>query len=144
MKKRGILNAQLMCELTKLRHMDKMVICDAGFPIPRDAVTIDLSLVSGIPTVPDVVRAVLNEIIIEEYAIFDVMKEVNNEYYEFIKSTFKTSQNVFEVSAEDFFSLTKDAKFYVRTGDLAPCANIMLTSASGVDFICDPLNISCE
>ena len=34
MKKTGILNAELAYELTKLRHTDKMVICDAGYPIP--------------------------------------------------------------------------------------------------------------
>lgn len=143
MKKAGILNAQLMCELTGLRHMDKMVICDAGFPIPRDAVVVDLSLVAGVPTVPEVVKAVLNEIIVEEYAIFDMMKEVNQEYYTFVKSTFKESQKASEISMEEFLNLTEDARFYIRTGDLAPCANMMLTSASGVDFICEPLDISC-
>lgn len=70
MKKRGILNAQLMSELTKLRHTDKMVICDAGFPIPKDATVVDVSLIAGVPTLPQVLKAVLNEIIVEEYAIF--------------------------------------------------------------------------
>ena len=35
MKKNGLLNAELMGELTKLRHQDKFVICDIGFPIPK-------------------------------------------------------------------------------------------------------------
>ena len=34
MKKRGIFNAQLIEELTKMRHTDRIVICDAGFPVP--------------------------------------------------------------------------------------------------------------
>lgn len=140
-KKGGLLNAELVCELTKLRHMDKMVICDAGFPIPREAVVVDVSLVEGVPAMPQVLKAVLNECIFEEYIIFDMMKEVNMPYYQFIQDTFK-SQKSSEVSMEDFQKAAKDAKFYVRTGDLEPCANILLVSASGVPVMCDPLNIS--
>ena len=35
MKKEGVLNAALICELTKPRHRDQLVICCAGFPILR-------------------------------------------------------------------------------------------------------------
>lgn len=35
MKRSGILNEQLMKELTGLGHFDGFVICDMGFPIPR-------------------------------------------------------------------------------------------------------------
>ena len=144
MKKAGILNAQFMYELTKLRHMDKMVICDAGFPIPQCAVTVDVSLTVGIPTMPQVLKAVLNEIIVEEYVIFDMMKDVNTEYYDFVKTTFKEKQKNAEISMSDFQEKAKEAKFFVRTGDLAPCANIMLTSASGVPSMCEPLDIICQ
>ena len=144
MKKRGILNAQLMSELTKLRHTDKMVICDAGFPIPKDATVVDVSLIAGVPTLPQVLKAVLNEIIVEEYAIFDIMEEANKEYYDFVKETFKDKQKYSEVSMPEFQKMTADAKFYVRTGELAPCSNIMLVSASGVDIFCDPMDISFE
>ena len=135
MKKRGILNAQLMSELTKLRHTDKMVICDAGFPIPKDATVVDVSLIAGVPTLPQVLKAVLNEIIVEE---------ANKEYYDFVKETFKDKQKYSEVSMPEFQKMTADAKFYVRTGELAPCSNIMLVSASGVDIFCDPMDISFE
>lgn len=144
MKKAGVLNAQLMCELTKLRHTDKIVICDAGFPIPKEAIIVDVSLVEGIPTMPQVLKAVLNEIIVEEYVIFDMMKNVNKEYYDFIKSTFKGEQKKMEISMAAFQETAIDAKVFVRTGDLAPCANIMLTSASGVSAICEPMNITCR
>ena len=50
MKKTGIFNVQLMMELTKLRHMDQFVICDAGFPVPKDANVVDVSLIAGVPS----------------------------------------------------------------------------------------------
>lgn len=144
MKKNGILNAELMCELTKLRHTDRMVICDGGFPIPGDAVTIDLSLVKGIPTVPQVLKAVLNEIIVEEYMVFDILKEANPAYDALFRETFKETQKRSEVPMEQFAKLAKEAKFYVRTGDLEPCANIMLSSASGVESICSSMELDFE
>lgn len=142
MKKTGILNAELAYELTKLRHTDKMVICDAGYPIPKDATVIDLSLVAGVPTVPQVLKAVLNEIIVEEYVIFDNMKDVNQEYYKFITETFAGKQKGSELSVPEFDAIASKAKFYIRTGELAPCSNIILGSASGVAEMCDPLNVS--
>ncbi len=144
MKKRGILNAKLIEELTKLRHTDKMVICDAGFPIPENAAVADVSLVAGVPTVLQVLQAVLNEIIVEEYAVFDNMKDVNREYYDFIRSHFKEGHKSSEISMEEFRKMAADAKLYVRTGDLAPCANILLVSASGVGVLCDPLDVCFE
>ena len=78
----GILNAQLMGELTKIRHEDIIVICDIGFPIPKGSNVVDVSLVEGLPTFPQVLKAVLNEIIVESYTIFDIMKKYNQEYYE--------------------------------------------------------------
>lgn len=142
MKKSGVLNARLMSELTKLRHMDKIVICDAGFPIPRHAEVIDVSLVAGVPTVPQVLKAVLNEVIFEEYMIFDMMRDYNKEYYKEITSLL-AAQKSSEVSMSEFQDFAEDAKVFVRTGDLAPCSNILLISASGVPVMCDPLNVVC-
>ena len=65
MKKTGIFNAQLIYELTKMRHMDKIVICDAGFPVPEGRTLVDVSLVAGLPTVDQVFKAICNEILIE-------------------------------------------------------------------------------
>lgn len=131
MKKTGILNAHLICELTKLRHQDKFVICDAGFPIPKGEKVVDVSLVAGIPDFKQVLTAVLNELIIEEYTVFDFMKEYNKEYYDWITEIFK-NQVSNEVSMPEFIEQSKDAKLFIRTGELKPASNILLVSATGV------------
>ena len=140
MKKAGILNAQLICELTKIRHKDKLVICDAGFPIPKGATVVDVSLVAGIPSMLQVLKAVLNELIVEDYTVFDKMKEANREYYDFVTGIFKV-QPGFETDMDGFIEQAKEAKLYIRTGELKPCSNIMLTSATGVKSRCDAMDI---
>lgn len=132
MKKTGILNAQLVGELTKIRHLDRFVICDAGFPIPKESNIVDVSLVAGIPSMMQVLKAVLNEMIVEEYIVFDKMSSANPEYYSELK-TFFINQTSSEVSMPEFIELSKDAKLFIRTGELKPCSNIMLTSATGVN-----------
>lgn len=142
MKKGGILNADLMYELTKLRHRDKMVLCDVGFPIPKDAVVVDVSLVAGVPDMMTVLKAVLNEIIVEEYAISASMKERNPEYYENLKELFKTQQCK-ELEGPDFPDYTKDAKFFIRTSEFKPYSNILLVSASGVPSVSSQFDVTC-
>lgn len=131
MKKTGILNADLAGELTRLRHLDRFVICDAGFPIPKGSNVVDVSLIAGIPTMMQVLKAVLNELIVEEYIIFDRMESANPEYFNEIKGFF-VNQAHSEVTMPEFIQLAKDAKLFIRTGELKPCSNIMLTSATGV------------
>lgn len=130
MKKNGILNAQLICELTKLRHMDKMVICDAGYPIPKDGNIVDISLVEGIPSFEQTLRAVVNELVVEEYVAFSAMKEKNEDCYRLIVNLFKNQKSSF-VTMPEFQEIAKDAKLFIRTGELRPASNLLLVSASG-------------
>lgn len=143
MKKNGILNAELMGELTKLRHQDQFVICDIGFPIPKGAKVVDVSLVEGLPTFPQVLKAVLNEVIVEDYVVFDFMKEYNEEYYNFVKSNL-VNQTSSEVSMDEFVQRSSAAKLFIRTGEPKPASNILLTSATGVRFMSEKLDVKFE
>lgn len=143
MKKSGLLNAELMGELTKLRHQDKFVICDIGFPIPKGAKVVDVSLVEGLPTFQQVLKAVLNEVIVEDYMIFDFMKECNPEYYSFLKENL-VNQTSSEVSMPEFVRASEAAKLFIRTGEPRPASNILLTSATGVRFMNEKLNIDFD
>ena len=141
MKKNGILNPYLMQGLTSLGHLDSVLICDAGFPTPKGVNVIDISLVAGIPNFMQVLEAVLNEIIVEEYVVFDFMEKYNKKYYDEVKKIF-VKQKAVECSMDDFRVLAEKAKLVIRTGELLPASNIILVSASGVDFICKDLDIN--
>lgn len=54
---RGILNPAINSLLCRVRHTNLLVIADRGFPFFPAIETIDISLVDGIPTVLDVLRA---------------------------------------------------------------------------------------
>ena len=140
MKKTGILNASLIC---KLRHLDSLVICDAGFPVPAGANLVDVSLVAGIPSFPQVLKAVLNELIFEEYAVFDFMRDYNPDCYNLVH-TLLPNQKFAEVPMPEFQKLAAQAKLFILTGELRPASNILLVSASGVPEVCSPLDVHCE
>lgn len=141
MKKKGIINPAIMEGLTSLGHSDAVVICDAGYPIPADAKIADISLIKGIPGFFQTLEAVLNEIIVEEYFCFSLMKELNPEGYQRILEMMpKQKGNAVEIP--EFNKQAKGAKFFIRTGECAPCCNIMLVSAPGVEAFCKDLDVA--
>ncbi|RGV96648.1 D-ribose pyranase [Ruminococcus sp. AF14-10] len=131
MRKLGILNAKLQEAITELRHGDGMVIVDQGFPIPKGCYTIDLSLVTGIPTFKQVLKAVLDEMRFCEYYIVDFMEEANKEYYDMVTNAFDKYEVKERLSMDEFVEKTKEAKLVIRTGEPLPASNIYLTSCSG-------------
>lgn len=44
MLKNGILNPQVNCALSKMTHLDTMLVSDAAMPLPQNAERIDLAL----------------------------------------------------------------------------------------------------
>ena len=55
----GILNPHLLALLARVRHTNTLVIADSMFPHWPGLVEVDLSLIYGVPSVPQVVAAVL-------------------------------------------------------------------------------------
>lgn len=143
MKKSGILNAALLGELAKLRHTDKFVICDAGFPIPKDGNVVDVSLTEGIPSFEQTLRAVVNEMVVEEYVAFSVMESKNPDCYHLITTLFQNQKSSF-VTMPEFQELAKDAKLFIRTGELRPASNLLLVSASGTKPAVEKFSVTME
>lgn len=133
MKKSGILNAPLSQIIARMGHTDKLVICDSGLPIPKDAKVVDLALTKNIPRFLDVLKVVLEELEVEKAIIAKELVGGNNGMLTKIKSLLPDKEFE-EVSHEDFKNLTRvngDVSF-VRTGETTPYANIILVS--GVTF----------
>lgn len=131
MKKGGIINQELMSVLTGLGHGDTFTICDAGFPIPADAKKIDMALTPGVPTTIQVLKAVLNEVIVEEMAVAEEIQDFSPELLAEYNSIFVEQPKLMPQYTK-FSLMAQKSKFFIRTGDLTPYANILLTSASGV------------
>jgi D-ribose pyranase len=56
MKKTGIVNQDISQVIAGMGHYQKIIICDAGFPIPDGVRRIDLSLVPGQPAFMEVLK----------------------------------------------------------------------------------------
>jgi len=55
----GVINGQLASLLARFRHMNTIAIVDGPFPTYPDVELVDMALVMGVPTVSDVLDAVL-------------------------------------------------------------------------------------
>ncbi len=127
MKRDGILNPALGHLLLSTGHTDYFTICDGGFPVPVGPERIDLALVSGIPTVLDVLAAVHAEWSIDRVVIAQEMTEISPHRVEELREIM--GDIPFEiVSHLELKHLSSGARATVRTGDSVPYANIIVVS----------------
>lgn len=143
MKKHGILHAELMKQLTALGHYDAFMICDMAFPIPRDAERIDLALVEGLPSFLQVLRAVLQEVIVEKAFLASNILEYNRPLDKELHALL-TAQDFEYVEFEDLRKMANRAKFFVRSASSEACSNVLLISAAGFPPMAAERNIDVK
>lgn len=124
MKKSGLLNPDLNHAIARLGHTDTFVIADCGLPVPTDVPVIDLALVFGIPRFADVLRAILDEIVVEG---FTIASETGAD----VRALFP-ADGIEEVSHEELKKRVAQAAFVVRSGETTPYANVIVKC--GVPF----------
>ncbi|MCY8030745.1 D-ribose pyranase [Bacillus inaquosorum] len=125
MKKHGILNSHLAKLLADLGHTDKIVIADAGLPVPDGVLKIDLSLKPGLPAFQDTMAVLADEMVVEKVIAASEIKASNQENARFLENLF-SEQKIEYLSHEEFKLLTKEAKAIIRTGEFTPYANCIL------------------
>ncbi|MDZ5720903.1 D-ribose pyranase [Bacillus sp. SXabc123] len=125
MKKHGILNSHLAKLLADLGHTDKIVIADAGLPVPDGVLKIDLSLKPGLPAFQDTTAVLADEMVVEKVIAASEIKAANQENARFLENLF-AEQKIEYLSHEEFKLLTKEAKAIIRTGEFTPYANCIL------------------
>ena len=129
MLRTGILNPAVLSLLARVRHTNTLVIADRGFPFWPQIETIDLSLVDDLPTVAQVLDALLPAILIgrvfaaEEFRVHNPLAR-----FEALQARLKTTPLHFEPHIE-FKRRVPTAIGLIRTGDTTPYANLILESA---------------
>ncbi|MCF8240331.1 MAG: D-ribose pyranase [Melioribacteraceae bacterium] len=133
MKKIGVLNAPLSRVIASMGHTDKIVICDSGLPIPKNADVVDLALTKNIPRFLDVLRIILEELEVEKAIIAKELVEGNTVLFQEIQKLLPNKE-IEEVQHENFKKLSRENGdvAFVRTGEATAFANIILIS--GVTF----------
>ncbi len=66
MKKVKMINQPLSSVIASLGHTDEIVITDAGLPIPKETLRIDLALMRGFPIFEGPIKTVLQEKCVEK------------------------------------------------------------------------------
>lgn len=141
MKQGGILHPELLGLIAAAGHGDIIVLTDAGLKIPEDAYRIDLALTCGVPTIVDVVRAVRQELVIEDAIVATEFSEWNPEVY-----TATMKELPVEPSAKAHLELmdemAKTAYAYVKTGECSAYASVALVC--GVNYLDEAIDLYTE
>ena len=129
MLKTGILNPQLNSLLARVRHTNTLVIADRGFPFWPTIETVDLSLVDGIPSVLDVVRALRPNFTVGQVWMAEEFLKNNNAKTQKAFAEAWTGVPIAHEPHNDFKKRVPHAIGLIRTGDTVQYANMILQSA---------------
>lgn len=133
MKKIGVLNRELSRIIACMGHQDKLVVADAGLPIPKDVRCIDLAVRKGLPDFLSTVEAIASELEVERLILAEETASHSAHIGEGLRSIFSdTETETVTVTHETLKQVCTEALAVVRTGEFTPYANVVLVS--GVVF----------
>ncbi|MDA0752286.1 MAG: RbsD/FucU family protein [Verrucomicrobia bacterium] len=124
----GIINPNLLSLISRIRHTNTLVIADAAFPFWNMIETVDLTLVRGIPTITQVLDAILPNWKCGEIFMAEEFKSTNpdDKLREF-ETACRGIQRTFEPHIE-FKKRVPHAIGLIRTGDTTAYGNMILES----------------
>jgi D-ribose pyranase len=124
----GIVNPHVQDLLCRIRHTNMLVISDAAFPFWPQIETVDLSLVRGIPTIIQVLDAVLPNFKAGPIYMAEEFKRTNQQT---TQGAFAKACRGVEITFEPHLEFKKrvpNAIGLIRTGDITAYGNIILVS----------------
>ncbi|AWT43397.1 MULTISPECIES: D-ribose pyranase [Streptomyces] len=124
MKKAGILNRHLSGALAELGHGDRVLVCDAGMPIPDGPRVVDLAFRAGVPSFAQVLDGLLAELVVEGATAASEVRGANPEAAALLDGRFPGLELVPHAALKE---RSAGARLVVRTGEARPYANVLLT-----------------
>lgn len=137
MKETGILNAEIDSAISRLGHMDEMMVVDAGFPIPLGVNTIDLSIAVNKPTVLEVLEELLKHFSVEKIVLSQSTKETSPTKFDNIVKMFDENVDVETITHSELKQRSKSVKTIIRTGDFTAFSNVLMVSSGGSRWYCE-------
>ncbi|HLP77380.1 MAG TPA: RbsD/FucU family protein [Candidatus Paceibacterota bacterium] len=129
MIKTGILNPHILSLLARVRHTNTIVISDRGFPFWPQIETVDISLVDGVPTVLEVLRALRSNFVVGKAWMAEEFLKANEEKS---RTAFADALKGVPLVHEPHVEFKKRVPLaigLIRTGDTVQYANMILESA---------------
>jgi D-ribose pyranase len=129
MLRAGILNPAVLALLARFRHTNTLVIADRGFPFWPQIETVDLALVDDVPTVRQVLAAILPAVVVGQIFIAEEFRQKNlPAAVDVLRERVGSTPLRFEPHVE-LKRRVPHAVGLIRTGDTIPYANLILESA---------------
>jgi D-ribose pyranase len=127
--KTGILNPAISSLISRVRHTNRLVLADRGFPFWPQIETVDISLVDNIPRVLEVFNAIRANFSIGRVFMAEEFL-ANNELH--VRNSFERALSevtvVFELH-DAFKTRVPGAIGLIRTADTIQYANMIIESA---------------
>ncbi len=127
MKRRGFLNGPVSEVIATMGHTDRVVVCDAGFPVPLGVRRIDLAVTNNLPPFIDVLRVLLEELAVERFILATELRQVSPERHTQVLALLPNIEYD-EVPHMQVKALARETRAVIRTGDTVPYSNIILVS----------------
>jgi len=131
MKKGKILNRALNNAISVMGHMDVLILTDAGFNIPTDAICADLAITQDLPDVMTVLELLTSDFIYERCIVAEENKQFNPIFHQKLVEHIDRCEVETVPHTDILTKWRNEAKVFVRTGGLEPWGNIVLVS--GID-----------
>jgi D-ribose pyranase len=124
----GIINGQLASVLARFRHVNTLAIVDGPFPSYPDVELVDLALVKGFPTIPDVLNAILPLLDITGiYLANEFSQKVDSKTVNSYKKLYENIPTIL-IPHEEFKVKVGQSLAIIHTGDAVPYSSVILKS----------------
>lgn len=127
-------NIHIASMLNFAQHMDEIIICDIGFPIPKGVDYVDLVLKDDVPTVNEVLDEVLSCFSVEKVIMAEEGRYYNPSYVDKIQKKFDPCIPFQFITHKEFKMRSQKVKGIIRTGDYTANSNVLLVSADSGKF----------
>ena len=131
MKEIGILNRGIAEVISGQGHQDRLMVCDAGFAIPKDVQVVDISLTENQPMVLDTLNVLKKYFSVEKLILASQTKETSPSLFKNISIAFGNDMEVEVVDHAELKDLSRRVKAVIRTGDFTAYGNVILISGAG-------------
>ena len=124
----GVINGQLASLLARFRHVNAIAIVDGPFPTYPNIELVDLALVKGFPTIPQVLDGILP--LLDVTSLF-LAKEFEDKVDSAIVSEYKKHHRGIKtdiIPHEEFKKQVGMTLGIIHTGDAVPYSSVILKS----------------
>lgn len=131
MKELGIINRGIAKIISEQGHQDLLMVCDAGFAIPKNIEVIDISLKENSPMVIDTLVVLKKYFSIEKMILAKQTQETNPTFFKNLTETFDDNIEIEIMNHKELKVVSQNVKAVIRTGDFTAYANVILVSGAG-------------